>query len=121
MKNRSSDSVTDRSERDLTKRFDELNIDWEVVEDQLMAWSHLLFDGKNLRVDISVVYKEASPAVAVSTRQSTRRGGVTAVQLAERDELLEQQEASGLTTVHRASMRRTLLLAGSRQQEALQA
>lgn len=92
-------SVTDRSERDLTKRFDELDIDWEVIEDQLMAWSYLLRDGKKLRVDISFVYKEAAQPAAVRTRQSTRRGGVTALQLAERAELLEEQEASGMTTV----------------------
>jgi hypothetical protein len=47
-------SVTDRSQRDPTKRFDELEIDREVVEDQLMAWSHLLPDGKRLRIDILV-------------------------------------------------------------------
>ncbi len=92
-------SVTDRSQRDLTKRFDELEIDWEVIEDQLMAWSHLLRDGKRLRIDISFIYKEATQLVAVRTQQTTRRGGVTALQLAERAELLEEQEASGLTTV----------------------
>ncbi|KAK4232925.1 hypothetical protein C8A03DRAFT_39409, partial [Achaetomium macrosporum] len=50
-------SVTDRSQRDLTKRFDELEIDCDVVEDQLTAWSHLLLDGKRLRIDISSIFK----------------------------------------------------------------
>jgi len=30
-------SVTDRAERDLIKRFDELDIDWQVIERQLQA------------------------------------------------------------------------------------
>ncbi|GKU08978.1 unnamed protein product, partial [Fusarium langsethiae] len=38
-------SVTDRSERDLTKRFDEFNIDWEMAEVQLCKWSHLFRAG----------------------------------------------------------------------------
>ncbi|SCO84450.1 related to RSA4-WD-repeat protein required for maturation and efficient intra-nuclear transport [Fusarium oxysporum] len=33
-------SVNDRSERDLTKRFDDFNIDWEMAEEQLGKWSH---------------------------------------------------------------------------------
>ena len=76
----------------LTKRFDELEIDREVVEDQLMAWSYLLRDGKRLRIDISFIYKEATQPVAVRTQQSTRRGGVTAIQLAERAELLKDRK-----------------------------
>ena len=34
-------SVTGRSERDLTKRFNELDIEWPVVENQLVQWSDL--------------------------------------------------------------------------------
>jgi hypothetical protein len=32
-------SVTDRSQRDLVKCFDELAVDWNIVEKQLQAWS----------------------------------------------------------------------------------
>lgn len=49
-------SVTDRSERDLVKRFDELDIDWRVIEKQLEAWGHLFRAGKRLRMDISFNY-----------------------------------------------------------------
>ncbi|KAH6977824.1 hypothetical protein EDB82DRAFT_567456 [Fusarium venenatum] len=51
-------SVTDRSERDLTKRFDEFNIDWEMAEEQLCKWSHLFRAGKKLRIDMSFICNE---------------------------------------------------------------
>lgn len=92
-------SITDRTERDLSKRFDEQDIDWERVEDQLRVWSHLLHVGKRLRVEISFICKEVSRSTSMTTRQSTRRVEATAVQLAERDELLEEQETSGRSRV----------------------
>jgi len=49
-------SVTERSERDLTKRFDETEIDWPVVEKQLVAWGLLFHADKKLRVDLSFNY-----------------------------------------------------------------
>jgi hypothetical protein len=51
-------SVTDRAERDLVKHFDELDIDWPVIERQLQAWGYLFRGGKKLRVEISFNYIE---------------------------------------------------------------
>jgi hypothetical protein len=51
-------SVTQRKERDLTKRFDDTSIDWAVVENQLVAWGELYRAGKKLRLNLhSVLYK----------------------------------------------------------------
>ncbi|KAH7112267.1 hypothetical protein B0J13DRAFT_461568, partial [Dactylonectria estremocensis] len=91
-------SVTDRTERDLSKRFDEQDIEWGVVEDQLRAWSHLLHVWKRLRIEIFFICKVSRPA-SMTTRQSTSTGGATAVQFAERDQLLANQEASGQSRV----------------------
>jgi hypothetical protein len=48
--------IQQRSEPPLTKSFDETNIDWLVVETQLIAWGYLFLAGKKLRVTILFNY-----------------------------------------------------------------
>ncbi len=67
-------SVTDRIERDVNKQFDDLDIDWKILEKQLETWSPLLRAGKRLRIDLLFRYRETGDAAVSSTRQGTKRG-----------------------------------------------
>jgi hypothetical protein len=87
-------SVTDRLERDLTKRFDERDIDWFLVEKQFVTWGESFRAGKRLRVDVSFNYVEVGQQAPVATRRAGKRGGSSATQqmLAERDSQLDAEE-----------------------------
>jgi hypothetical protein len=89
-------SVTERSKRDLTKRFDEKDVDWFLVERQLSQWSESFRAGKKLRVDMSFNYVEIGQPTPVASKRGGRRGYPSATQqmLAERDSQVDAEEGT---------------------------
>lgn len=90
-------SVTDRKERDLNKQFDETDVDWSVVEKQLMAWSDLFATGKKLRVNVCIHYVEngVSHGMANPRARNTNTGrSATQHMLAERAAQLDAEEGA---------------------------
>jgi hypothetical protein len=73
-------TVTERSERDVTKRFDDIDIDWSVIERQLVLWGDLFRAGKKLRVNISFNYVETGQPSATSLRKADKRGSSSTTQ-----------------------------------------
>ena len=89
-------SVNDRTERDLNRTFDPLDIDWAEIEEQLVEWGELCRAGKKLRVDLSFNYKDSIPdeATAFSSRGARGRTSATSLMLAEQARQIDAEEAS---------------------------
>jgi hypothetical protein len=89
-------SVTERSKRDLTKRFDEMDVDWFLVERQLSQWSESFRAGRKLRVDVSFNYVEIGQPAPMAAKRAGKRGYPSSTQqmLAERDSQVDAEEGT---------------------------
>lgn len=95
-------SVNERGERDLTKRYDEGDLEWTEVDQQLVGWSDLLLAGKKLRVQLAFHYVDCAQNTARATPvRGAQRGRRTATQrmLGTLAAEVEQDEAAGRPVV----------------------
>jgi hypothetical protein len=91
-------STQERSEQKLSLRFDEWNIVWEEIEDQLKDWSRFFRTGKKLIIDITLFCMEEAQATTMSTQSAAG----TAAQRDERDGMLRQSTVwNGVYTLMR--------------------
>lgn len=85
-------SISDRTQRDLVKRFDDLDISRPIIAKQLEAWGERFRSGKKLRVDLCFNYVDAYPSSAIPKRGTKRGSSATQKMLAERAAQLEAED-----------------------------
>lgn len=71
-------SVKDRSESDLTKQFDDMNIDWSVIERAFVRWTEPFCAGKMLKVSLSFNYSNSASSAA---NRGSKRGSYATPQM----------------------------------------
>lgn len=92
-------SVTQRKEPPLSKVFSKTNIDWSVIESQLIAWSKFYHAGKKLKLNLSFDYIDA---MNTSLRLGDKRGSTTRKMLTAGALQVDAEEhSSGQPSVYR--------------------
>jgi len=83
-------------------KFD-IDIDWSIIEKELMQWSELFRSGKKLREDLSFNYVDSHPSSASTPRRGNKRGSsATQAMLADRAAQLDaEQKTTGDPSIWR--------------------
>lgn len=99
-------SVNDRQHRDLTKHFEDTDVDWTAIERQLLMWENLFLQGKKLRLSITINYIEDSNFPLSETTDKRGNSSRTKRMLNERDARIDaEQFSSGQPSVWRGVYR----------------
>lgn len=88
-----------KSQRDIDKRFEGTSVDWQVVEKQLLAWTHLFRLGKRIRLQISINYIEDSGPLSSTDKRG--KSSTTRRMLSDRDIQIDAEQTSGHDPVWR--------------------
>jgi hypothetical protein len=92
-------AVNDRSEHNLTKRFEKTNIDWASIEDQLRDWDYLFRAGKKLRLLITFYHVGESRS---SPKKGDKRGSSATQRMqADMERQLDAERSSGVSDAWR--------------------
>jgi len=97
-------TVTQRSERDITKIFSDTDIEWPSIEKQLILWANLFRTGKKLRIKITFNYnyEKTSQLPSTSRRTNKRSSSATQWQLNELDsQVITKEDSTGQPSVWR--------------------
>lgn len=88
-------SVRDRTQQDLSQQFERTNIRWTVIVKQFLMWSNSSRLGKQIKLQISVNYKEDSNADSSRIGEERASTSVTKRMLAERDTQIDAENVCG--------------------------